>query len=445
MMRRQLSRFLIFLCALVVALPAHAVTLLRDAEVEHGLSEIAQPILQAAGLNASRTKILLVDNQSLNAFVINGSAIFIHSGLLMKMTRVEQLQAVIAHEAAHIANGHMARRAANFNNARTAAGIGAALAVLAGTAANEPGAGAAAAAGAFSSAQRVFFGHTRAEESSADQSGVRYMVRAGIDPSGATELMQLFRGQEVLNVGRQDPYVRTHPLSRDRVRALEGLAAANKGAYPTDKTAAFWFAVAQGKVTAYERAASWTLRKTRGKSDYVSLMRQTVAYQRKPDRKQSYASAAKLLKIAPQNPFAHELQAQVYLDNRDFNAAAAAFARAVNLAPREPLILGGYGRALLAQNTPASNKKALQVLQKAVSRDTLDTRNMRDLAAAYAKAGNGGMASLVTAERYALLGRLKDAEVHANRAQGLLPRGSASWQRAQDVLSAAQASKRNRK
>jgi len=62
---------------------------------------------------------------------------------------------------------------------------------------------------------------------------------------------------------------------------------------------------------------------------------------------------------------------------------------------------------------------------------------MRDLAVAYAKSGNNGMASLATAERYALQGRLKDAGIHAKRAAGLLPRGSAGWNRAQDVLRAA--------
>lgn len=48
------------------------------------------------------------------------------------------------------------------------------------------------------------------------------------------------------------------------------------------------------------------------------------------------------------------------------------------------------------------------------------------------------MASLVTAERYAVQGRFKDAAIHAKRAEGALARGSGPWQRAQDVLSAAQ-------
>jgi predicted Zn-dependent protease len=50
------------------------------------------------------------------------------------------------------------------------------------------------------------------------------------------------------------------------------------------------------------------------------------------------------------------------------------------------------------------------------------------------------MAALVTAESHALRGRFKEAGILAQRAAGLLPRGSAGWQRAQDVLNAVKAS-----
>ena len=48
------------------------------------------------------------------------------------------------------------------------------------------------------------------------------------------------------------------------------------------------------------------------------------------------------------------------------------------------------------------------------------------------------MASVATAERFALMGRLGDAAIHAQRAADQLPRGSPGWLRAQDILSAAQ-------
>ena len=109
--------------------------------------------------------------------------------------------------------------------------------------------------------------------------------------------------------------------------------------------------------------------------------------------------------------------------------------RSNRVAPKDALILGGYGHALLVSGNP---KAALPVLEKARARDSADARVMRDLAQSYAQLGNNGMASLMTAERYALQGRMKDAAIHAKRATGILPRGSAGWQRAQDVLSAAE-------
>ncbi|MGB2201370.1 MAG: peptidase M48, partial [Pseudooceanicola atlanticus] len=66
---------------------------------------------------------------------------------------------------------------------------------------------------------------------------------------------------------------------------------------------------------------------------------------------------------------------------------------------------------------------------------------LRDLGTAYAKLGNRGMAALVTAEGHALRGRTKEARILAQRAADMLPRGSAGWRRAQDVLNAVKNAK----
>ena len=81
----------------------------------------------------------------------------------------------------------------------------------------------------------------------------------------------------------------------------------------------------------------------------------------------------------------------------------------------------------------------MSALERARDRDARDPRLLRDLAVAYARAGQTGMASVTTAERYALLGQLENAGIHAKRATGLLPRGSAGWRRADDILNAAEA------
>ncbi|MEM9756544.1 MAG: peptidase M48, partial [Pseudomonadota bacterium] len=133
---------------------------------------------------------------------------------------------------------------------------------------------------------------------------------------------------------------------------------------------------------------------------------------------------------------------QILFESRRFSEAVAAYARAADLAPREPLILAGYGRALLATDTAGNNARALDVLEQAYARDPADPRMLRDLALAYARAENTGMASVVTAERYALIGQLETAAVHAERAVGLLPEGAPGWLRAMDVLRAAEIAER---
>ncbi|MDC1482576.1 M48 family metalloprotease, partial [Ascidiaceihabitans sp.] len=248
---------------------AHARGLLRDADAEYALQQIAAPVLRAAGLSLTRVKVLIVNDSSLNAFVIGDDAIFINYGLINKMQRADMLQGVIAHEAAHIVNGHITRRLSNLANSRTIAGLGIALAIATAVAGSSDGA-VGIALGSQSLAQRIFFKHTRAEEASADQSGVRFLRRAGISTKGMLDVFEIFRGQELLAETHQDPYTRSHPLSRDRIRSLEGFVATDTE--PVKSDADYWFARLKGKITAYTRAPKWTLRRI-GETEYKDVAR----------------------------------------------------------------------------------------------------------------------------------------------------------------------------
>ncbi len=435
--------------AAVLLAPAAAAAqgLIRDPDIEHGLRELARPVLAEAGLSPAQVRVLLVDDRRLNAFVIDGRHIFLTTGLMLRLASAAEMQAVIAHEAAHIANGHITRRISNLDNARTAAAMGVLIALAVGAASGRADAAGGLATGIASSAMGVFLSHTRAEESSADQAAVRYLVRAGIDPAAMLRVLEVFRGQEALSEGRQDPYVRTHPLTRDRIRALEGFAAAAAGGGGRGgDTAAYWYARAHGKLSAFVNNPAATLRAVRAddRSD-AALIRRAVAHHRQADLGAALAAIDALIARRPEDPYAHELRGQILLESRQFAAAAQAYGRAAALAPGEPLMLAGQGRALLAIGTPDSERQALTVLEAARARDQADPRLLRDLAVAYAKAGNAGMASVVTAERYALAGRMEDAALHARRAVGLLARGTPGWNRAQDVLRAAEAVENRRR
>ena len=433
---------LLGLVAFTVATPARAVTILRDAGVEYGLKQIAAPILRAAGLNPNRVKVLVIDDSSFNAFVVDRSTIFVHAGLIEKSDDVSVLQAVIAHEAAHITNGHITRRDLNLRSMQAVAGLGIALAILAGAA----GAGQAAgglAIGVQSSALRSFLSHTRAEEAAADASAANYLQLAGIGAQGMVDLHNSFRGQEVLSASRQDPYMQSHPLTRDRIRAAEAYVASHgKGKGPSDADR-YWYDRVKGVLTGFSRSPKWTLRRA-GEEQWpdIRYMREAIAYHRNRNLSQSLSHIDKAIAQRPKDPFYHDLKGQILIENRQWQAALASYGQAVNLAPNDALILGDYGHALLAVDR---YRDAQQALEKSLRQDTRNARVLRDLSQAYAQTGQNGMAALVTAERYALAGRLKDAELHARRAVDLLPRGSAASRRAEDILDAAKQDKKRNK
>jgi predicted Zn-dependent protease len=415
-------------------------SLLRDPDIEHGLKELARPLIATAGLNPARIDILVINDDRMNAFVANDRLMVLHSGLIMRMDSAAELQAVIAHEVAHIANGHLARRQANARAASRVSAIGLAVG-LAAALAGDARAGSGAALGIASGANNVFLGHTRAEESSADASGLRYMAEVGIDPSAMVTVLNRFRGQEALSASRQDAYVRSHPLTRDRLRNVTARAG---GFTPRDydpAVADYWFNRTKGKLSAFLRNPSWTLRRVKASdTSDVGLMRRAVALHRKPDPKAANRAIEALAAKRPKDPYVAELQGQIYLEGGSVSKAVNAYGRAASLAPSNGLILAGYGRALLAAN----HRDALKVLRRARDRDPGNARLLRDLARSFAAAGDGGNASLATAERYVLLGRMNDAGIHAGRAVGLLPRGSPGWRRADEIVAASRRSGEDR-
>ncbi|MFN3510530.1 MAG: M48 family metallopeptidase, partial [Tsuneonella troitsensis] len=129
---RLLARVLALLAALsLVAQPAAAQSILRDAETEALLDDMAAPLIEAAGLQPSNVDIVLIGDQSLNAFVAGGQAIYIHTGLLDAADSAEEVQGVIAHELGHITGGHIINSA----GASEASGISIMSLVLAAAAA----------------------------------------------------------------------------------------------------------------------------------------------------------------------------------------------------------------------------------------------------------------------------------------------------------------------
>ena len=133
----------------LVAFAASARTLLRDPDIEYALKKLAEPIVGVSGMSIGRIDIMVIHDDRMNAFIVDDRTVFIHSGLILRLGSAAELQSVIAHEIAHIANGHIPRRAGNRRAAGRSAFAGMALG-LAAALAGDPSAGAGLALGALS-------------------------------------------------------------------------------------------------------------------------------------------------------------------------------------------------------------------------------------------------------------------------------------------------------
>lgn len=422
----------------LTAVHANARGFIRDAEIEATLQLIAKPIFVAAGLRPGSVRIIIVNDPRVNAFVNGRNAIFINTGMLTRLKTVPMIQSVIAHEVGHITGGHVVTRGAASKNAQSAIGVGMLLAAIAA----RSGGSEAAAALAASSAQvasRRFLAHTRAEEAAADQASVRYMALAGIDPQGALDALQLFRGQEILSENRRDPYATTHPLSTQRISYLrDAVARARANAKPTPANTVYWHARMVAKFEGFLRNPKTILERAKSTKDVeLSTYLKAIAYHRASRSKDAHAHIDALLKARPSDAFYNELKGQFYLESGQVSAAIPYYKKALAQRPKDPILQAGLGRVLMALETDAGTKQALPILEKAARSDRFNPRILQDLALAYARLGRPGNASLATAERFALSGRIKDAKLHAERAMRALPEGTPAWRQAQDIVRVA--------
>ena len=112
-------------------------------------------------------------------------------------------------------------------------------------------------------------------------------------------------------------------------------------------------------------------------------------------------------------------------------------ARVVGALPARQL--ASLGAALLATEDDSLIEEAKKHLKRALQDEPDNGMAWYYLADAYARTGNDAMAALAMAERYYALGSYPQAMTFAQRAQTKLKEGTNDWQRANDILSTAQA------
>lgn len=424
--------------ALLIIHPSYAgegLSLIRDEEIEQNLKIMSRPVFDQGGLSAETVRFVLVDNPELNAFVAGGQNIFLHTGLILETQSPDELLGVIAHESGHIAGGHLFRGQAEMANMSLQAMFASILGVAVAIGVGAPDAGIAIGSAGSSIAGRDFLRHTRTQEGSADQAGVRFLTGARLPVAGFLRFMEKLESQELLPESEQSQYVRTHPLTQDRVDFLRRMSAEN----PPGEVLSGWnerHRRIKAKLTGY----LFPDRALQDKDASVAAeYARAIAWFRKGQSDKALSLLELLLRTEPDNPYFHELKGQILFERGAIGKSITAYARAVELAPFSGLIRIAYAHSLLESkdNQEANLNEAVDQLTHALSRETKSAEPHYLLAVAYGKQGKKGLSRLHLAEEALMQNRRAFAKREAGLAKAALKKGTPAWQRAADILEMA--------
>lgn len=418
----------------------------RDTEIEGVIRDYATPIFSVAGVDPAALQIILINDPSINAFAAAGPIMGMNTGTIIQAETPNEIIGVIAHEAGHVAGGHSVRsgEAAGAATATTLIALG--LGILA-IAAGAPDAGAALIASSGQFGQLSVLSYSREQESRADQAGATFLEGTGQSVGGLVRFFEKLRAQEYLTGQKRYPYFRSHPLSSDRVQALQERLA--KSPYQNVKDSPEALAelhMIQGKIHGFLEPPQTTFyRYPPSDQSLPARYARAIALYRLPDTKAALGEIDLLLQEQPLNPFFHELKGQILFEAGRTMESIAPHRKSVELFPKSALLKINLGRSLLATDNPVMVAEGMEMLKKALLIEPDNAFAWEQLAIGHDKRGEIPMANLATAEAAYNVGARERAFTFAQRARISLDPASSAYRRASDIIAVSRPEGRGRR
>ncbi|MFN7086429.1 MAG: M48 family metalloprotease, partial [Burkholderiales bacterium] len=143
----------------------------------------------------------------------------VNTGLLLSAQSESEVASVLAHEIAHVTQRHIARLIDQQKRSQIVSIAALAVAILA-SRANSDVAGAATAFGQAGVVQSQL-NFTRANEQEADRIGVQILEKSGYDPHAMPAFFERLQRATRLSEGGAPSYLRTHPLTYERIADVQ--------------------------------------------------------------------------------------------------------------------------------------------------------------------------------------------------------------------------------
>lgn len=421
--------------------PAAGIPIIRDAEIEQLLRDYTKPIFRVAGLSDQNIHVVIINDKSFNAFVMDAHHVFINAGALMEATTPNQVIGVFAHETGHIVGGHLSKFRQELANAQSAAIV----AMLVGAGALVAGAHSGNAdignlGGAIMQAPQSYIEHSllayrRAQEEYADRAGVRFLTETGQSAKGMYDTFKRFANETMFESQNIDPYALDHPMPEERMEELANLVHNQYWDKKDPPELQFRHDMMRAKLYGFMDPPNEVLRRyPPSDTSLPARYARAISTYRYGDLHEAIAQIDDLIHSMPNDPYFYELKGQALLESGHPVDATPPLRRAVQLAPDPALIQITLAQALIATSNAKFADEAIPLLHAALIKEPESADAYTQLAMAYGRKNDLADADLASAQAAFAVGDNKTARELAARAKQRFPIGSPGWVRADDIV-----------
>ncbi len=383
-----------------------------DPEINEYIQSLGLRLVAASDAAGRDFRFFVVRDPTINAFAVPGGFIGVHTGLILAVRNEAELASVLAHEIAHITQRHIPRLIAE-SQRTTLPAMAAILASILLASSGHQGAEAGIALSTAAVAQRGI-NFTRAFEEEADRLGMGILATAGFDPQAMPDFFERMQSLNRYNETDLPEFLRTHPVTVNRIADARNRAARLPAARPRGTAADSAFYHVQAKLRALlgadpqETARGFKENLTQHKYALREAERYgyAIALRRAHALDAARTETQALLAEYPKNLRYRLLLAEIEIQAGRMPQALAEYAQTLAQAPQSLTVLHGYATALLqAGRAPA----ALELLRQAVRHRPDEPMLYKLLAQAAGEAGQWFESHQALAEYYYLHGDLSAA------------------------------------
>lgn len=191
--------------------------IVQDAEANRYINILGDSIAKLSDPRNLDWHFFIVNTDEVNAFALPGGFIYVNRGLIERATKMDELAGVLGHEIGHVIMRHSVKQMEQAQQAN----IGVTLACILTRVCNSQATQALIQVGGAA----LFAKFSREDEAQADEVGVAYVTRAGIDPRGIPEMFQILLNERQSAPGALDSWFATHPTEESRIQDVNALIA----------------------------------------------------------------------------------------------------------------------------------------------------------------------------------------------------------------------------